>query len=148
MTDDEQTEKMPSGEELCGYCENGAVKPVKSAHQTCPKCHENFMHEPAINIDIRERNAESKKTWVAKNKEFMLYEKSLNTRNPLPRPMDDKGRPMMKVLPPPKWEAEFLICTAHTRTHCFAYKGFKCSNCIDRTCSTCQNKCRFVCTKE
>jgi hypothetical protein len=85
------------------------------------------MHDPAINIEIRKKNAQLKATWVAKNKEFDRYERFLKSKNPMAiRPVDDKGRPMMKVLPPPKLEAEYLICTAHTRKHCYAYTGFKC----------------------
>ena len=119
--DYEQTEKMPLGEENHGYCEGGAVKPAKVAHRTCPKCHDPFMHNPAINIEIRKKNAQLKATWVAKNKEFERYERFLKSKNPMAiRPVDDKGRPMMKVLPPPKLEAEYLICTAHTGTHCYA----------------------------
>jgi hypothetical protein len=72
--DYEQTEKMPLGEENHGYCEGGAVKPAKVAHRTCPKCHDPFMHDPAINIEIRKKNAQLKATWVAKNKEFERYE--------------------------------------------------------------------------
>jgi hypothetical protein len=146
--DDEQTEKMPPGEELHGYCEGGAVVPAKEAHQICPKCQDPFMHDPAINIDIRTRNTQKKEEWVAKNREFNTYEKALR-KNPMAiRPVDDKGRPMMKELPPPKFEPEYPICTAHSRMHYFAKTGYKCPNCVDRSCSTCQNKCRFVCTKE
>jgi hypothetical protein len=106
------------------------------------------MHNLAIKIEIYKKNALKKEEWEAKNREFATYEKALR-KNPMAIcPVDDKGCPMMKELPPPKFKPEYLICTASSQTHCFVKTGNKCPNCVNRSCSTCQNKCRFVCMKE
>ncbi len=63
--------------------------PAKEAHRICPKCQDHFMHDPAINIDIRTRNTKKKEEWVAKNREFNTYEKALRKNQMAIRPVDD-----------------------------------------------------------
>jgi len=143
-----QSETMPPGEDNRGYCMDGAVQPEKPEHRICPKCSDHFMHEPPSNVQVRKRNKTLKEEWKTKNAAFDKYQKSLGTRNPLPAPLDDKGKPMKKRLIPLKFEDELLVCKAYMHTHNYSYTGFQCPNCKDRTCSTCKNKCRFVCSKK
>lgn len=143
-----QSETMPLGEESRGYCMDGAVEPERPEHQICPKCNNHFMHEPPSNVQVHERNGELKKEWRKKNAaEFDKFQNSLQSRNTLPAPLDDKGKPMTKRIIPLKLKDELLVCKAYMRTHNYAYNGFQCPNCNDQTCSTCKNKCRFVCSK-
>ena len=142
-----KSEKMPPDEEHRGYCMDGAKKPKQACHRICPKCNDPFMHEPPSNVEIRKRNEKLTAMWEAKNNEFEKYTESLPTRNPLPAPLDMKGNPMKKRLPPVVLEQELLVCKAYTRTQSYSKDGFQCPNCNNRTCLTCRNNCRFVVLK-
>jgi hypothetical protein len=133
--------KMPAGEENCGYCDGGATKPP-SHLWIYPRCENQFMHEPPTNKDIHARNKEKQKDWDHLNIALSDYNKGHHSHPPV----DAKGKVLSKI-PSLKLEDEILVCKVYTLQHSLAIDGYKCPHCVTRSCATCKNKCRHVCTK-
>ena len=117
--------KMPEGEMSRPY--DGNYKPP-APFFICPQCCEPFMHEAIGNEAAREDNR-------ANRKEHQRLLKAAAK--------EGDGNPVEKQ----KDKPEVLICKACQMRHSFGKKGYKCSECTDRSCKRCSNNCRFVCTE-
>ncbi len=142
VADEMKAMKMPAGEENCGYCDGGAMKPP-SHLWICPRCDAPFMHEPPMNKDICARNKEKQKDWDCLNIALSDYNKGHHSH----LPVDAKGKVLSKILLL-KLEDEILVCKVYTLQHSLAIDGYKCPHCINCLCATCKNKCRHVCAKK
>ena len=125
---------MPKEEFQRGSCEDGAKQPRLTFMRTCPKCLEPYMHEPPENEEIRKRNDAKMKTWTADMAAAKAEAKA--KRTPAKTPTK------------PKLEDELLVCKAYTMRHSNSVGGYKCNDCVDRSCSLCSNMCMFVCNKK
>ena len=136
--------KIAAAEVSRGYMGEGAtMPPARFGGGICPACGFKSMHEPPENKQRASNNKKKRDEWKEVNRQVQEAKVDEDAEFPV-----YNGKTVSVQLPKPKQEDEFLICKQVHFTHSRADGGYKCDNCIDRTCNRCRNKCKFITTKK
>jgi len=141
----DQSLKMPPGENNRGYLEDGATLPEKQ-YRFCAACGmESVHHPPGIEL-VKKARADKTKEWRKAQKQWAKHKEDPNKYS---APINPKTKKPYTAAPScPTLDKMILCCKAWKMVNTRGVGGYKCDECDDRSCAKCTNRCRFVCSTE
>ena len=135
---------MPLDDKYNVYLQGWATLSIKK-WQLCACCGMMMVHHTAAYSEVVAKRKEIKDEWKNLRKQFGKSHTDSSTLDPINK---KNNKPYTSAPVPPKTSKDVACGKATKMQHTRGHDGYKCNDCIARTCAICRNSCRFVWSTE